>query len=186
MSVSSRKEIGPKKKGSLVPPPVESVRIAVPPGARCRSCTHSTPFFDSRLYFRTKMRRKRAEQPQEPTHEEVKARNPLKNKNINNYNTMDALANLCSAVGLETGGTKEKLKKDLETFKRLDWGGSTKKVTVAPLRGAQGPSSIWDDVEHTPEAIFDIFFNDEMWNLLVTETNRYQHAKVRQLLAKKW
>lgn len=29
MSVSSRKEIGPKKKGSLVLPPVESVRIAV-------------------------------------------------------------------------------------------------------------------------------------------------------------
>lgn len=44
ISVSSRKEIGPKKKGSLELPPVESVRIAVPPGARYRSCAHSTPF----------------------------------------------------------------------------------------------------------------------------------------------
>lgn len=130
------------------------------------------------------MGRKKNQPTREPVHEAVQARNPLKDRNLNKYKTLDELRRLCTFCGLGTTGTIPELKKDLQMFNSLDWGGKTKKVSVATLRSAQGPSSIFDQVEHTPEAIFDIFFNNDMWDLIVTETNRYKPNTVRKGRAK--
>lgn len=124
------------------------------------------------------MGRKKKEATRPPIHEEVKARNPLRGRNLKSYKTSESLKTLCSSCGLGASGTIPEMRKDLEIFKALDWGGETKKVTVAGLRNAQGPSAIFDGVPRTPEAIFDIFFTDEMWNLLVEETNRYKPRNV--------
>lgn len=128
------------------------------------------------------MPRQRRQAARPPTHEEVKARNPIKEKRLANYTNKDALMRLSTACGLSPAGTIVELKKDLAIFQRLDWGGKTKKVTVARLRNAQGPSNVFDQVPHTPEAIFDTLFSNDMWNLLVEETNRYKPRNVR----KKW
>lgn len=125
------------------------------------------------------MPRQRVEPARTPTHEEVKARNPLKGKTINSYKAAAELNRLCTSVGLGTSGTIADKKRDLTLFKALDWGGAKKKVTVSQLRAAQGPSSIFDGVPRTPESTFDIFFNDAIVDLLVEETNRYTPKSVR-------
>ena len=122
------------------------------------------------------MSRKKQQAAQAPVHQQVRATNVLRHRDIDKCKTTAALDQLCLSCGISSNPTIEKTKRDLNTYKSLDWGGKRKKVTV---EYPQGPSAIFDDVEHTPEAIFDLLFTNDMWNLLITETIQYKPKMVR-------
>lgn len=71
------------------------------------------------------------------------------------------------------------MKENIEYYLGLGWGGEPRKVAVPTLRGVQGPRAVFGSRGCTPENIFEKLFNADMWNLIVTETNRYSSPKVR-------
>lgn len=94
--------------------------------------------------------------------------------------SLDELRGICASHGLSQSGTRASLRQDLDFYLSMDWGRETEKVAVSALRGVQGPRSILRRVEHSPPAFFDELFTQEMWNHIVTETNRYSSERVRE------
>lgn len=92
--------------------------------------------------------------------------------------SLETLNDFCGLVGLSTRGTMETKRKDLATYKETWESDKSKNVTVATNRGSKGPLPYLSEHCSTPEQVFDKLFTEDMWKLLVEETNRYSHKKV--------
>lgn len=94
----------------------------------------------------------------------------------------DQLKDICGAHGLSQSGTKKSMKADIEFYLDMSWGVETEKVSVAVLRCVQGPRAVFRRKDRIPEAFFNKLFTTEMWDHILTETNRYDSERVRETM----
>lgn len=76
------------------------------------------------------------------------------------------------------------MKADIEFYLGMNWGLEAEKVAVPRLRCVQGPRNIFGRKDRTPPVFFDKMFTTEMWEHIVTETNRYESERVREIMAR--